>query len=912
MKQHVKQWLLACTAFLLILAFTTALGVGITRELTRIRRSDAENILHFYSEDIQFQLQGRLNEADTLAKMALVMDRNNTGWFEAAAAPLLERDEVRYVCLIEGDTITSALPRETFGSQTGQNLKDLSYIYTLSKVVKEMVIEGPVALESSVGETSVFLFLQPFVKDNAYLGEVALALDSEYVLGQLNLQYLSEQGYDYELWRVNPQTGGKDVIAVSGNDVDFSGAVKTTFNLPTEWNISIQPSEGWVSPANRAGIFIFCAAATLIMCVMAYSLYQALTRKRMLNQISSVDIQTGLYNQSGFTDALNQWLCQETKAPVILFYFVYESYNQVSQIIGPTEEALFLKSIPERLNGFIHSPFIAGRLGEGNFAIAVCEDMNLNQQEDFAKGISLELLLKTRLNGEKFFLTTHYQYKDCQAGENQAEKEITDLIHSYYNQRFNESPARRLTEKCRQLIEGENNITFDEYTDLEMLELSKTFNQYRKQVEQLAYFDPVFNVGNRSKYQRDANMLISYDKKRIFNLFCVDICNFSQYNQLFSADIGDRILHEVVQRLSRIFGNYLYRINGDVFLGISMSAENEVSLASKLQTLLSSPVTAGHATFTLQVRIAVCQYPANGPSPEILLDRIQSAMRYAKERDQKIMFYNDELDAIIRSETNILKQLEAAISEETLEIWYQPVMHLSAGSFNTAEALVRLPDGKGGYFSAGQVVALAERSGIVDQLGDYVLYRAGRFISSQGKALGLKNVHVNLSVQQLLVKNIADHLLGIIRASGADLGQITLELTESVLIQYIEHASSALETLREAGIQIALDDFGVGYSSLNYLFNLPVDVIKIDRSLTQQIHTSYKQRTLLNCIVEMSKVNALTVVAEGVENEEEQKGIADAGVQYIQGYYYARPMPEDALIEFLGQRGRDKKNLIEF
>ena len=119
MKQHVKQWLLACTAFLLILAFTTALGVGITRELTRIRRSDAENILHFYSEDIQFQLQGRLNEADTLAKMALVMDRNNTDWFEAAAAPLLERDEVRYVCLIEGDTITSALPRETFGSQTG-------------------------------------------------------------------------------------------------------------------------------------------------------------------------------------------------------------------------------------------------------------------------------------------------------------------------------------------------------------------------------------------------------------------------------------------------------------------------------------------------------------------------------------------------------------------------------------------------------------------------------------------------------------------------------------------------------------------------------------------------------------------------------------------------------------------------
>ncbi|MBO1701884.1 bifunctional diguanylate cyclase/phosphodiesterase [Eubacterium callanderi] len=908
MKQRVKRRLLACAVILLILAFTAALGMGMTRALTGIRRSDAEQILHFYSEDIQFQLQGRLNEADALSQMALIMDRNSTAWFENAAAPLLSQEQVRYVCLIEGDTITSALPWETFGYQTGQSLRDLSYIFTLSKVVKELVIEGPVVLEGASDDRPVFLFLQPFVKDNAYLGEVALALDSEYVLGQLSLQYLSDQGYDYELWRVNPQNGGKDVIAVSGSNIDFSNAVKTSFNLPTEWNISIQPTDGWISPANRAVIISSCFAAALLMLGMACAMYQSLTRKWILKKVSTVDIQTGLYNLPGFTAALDGWLSDDSRGPVYLFYFVYESYNQVSQLIGPAEESIFLKSIPERLNAFIQSPFIAGRLGDGNFAIAVCEDMSLNQQEDFAKGVTLELLLRTRLNGKKLFLTTHYQYRHCSAGRNQAEKEITALVHSYYEHRSSESPAHRLTEKCRQLIAGQNNVTFDEYTDLEMMELSKTFNQYRKQVEQLAYFDPVFNVGNRSKYQRDANMLISYDKKRPFSLFCVDICAFSQYNQLFSADIGDRILHEVVQRLSRLFGNYLYRINGDVFLGITLSGEDETSFATKLQTLLSSPVTAGHATFTLRVRTAVCLYPANGPSPEILLDRIQSAMRYAKESGQKIMFYNDELDEIIRSEADIITRLEAAIKEETLEVWYQPIMHLATGSFSTAEALVRLPDGNGGYFSAGQAVALAERSGMVDQLGNYVLSRAGRFINAQGKALGLKNIHVNLSVQQLLVENISDHLLSIIRASGADNGQITLELTESVLIQSIEHASSTLEALRQAGIQIALDDFGVGYSSLNYLFNLPVDVIKIDRSLTQQICTSHKQRALLNSIVEMAEVNALTVVAEGVETLEDQREVAASGVQYIQGYYYARPMCEEALTKFLSQKTRASDN----
>ena len=120
--------------------------------------------------------------------------------------------------------------------------------------------------------------------------------------------------------------------------------------------------------------------------------------------------------------------------------------------------------------------------------------------------------------------------------------------------------------------------------------------------------------------------------------------------------------------------------------------------------------------------------------------------------------------------------------------------------------------------------------------------------------------------------------------------KITLEITESILIQSIEHASETLNRLRVEGIRIALDDFGVGYSSLNYLSNLPVDVIKIDRSLTQQLPESEKQRALLSSVVEVAEINSLMVVAEGIETEEEKNLVSAAGVQYIQGFYYARPM----------------------
>ena len=474
--------------------------------------------------------------------------------------------------------------------------------------------------------------------------------------------------------------------------------------------------------------------------------------------------------------------------------------------------------------------------------VAVRENMDENEREDFAKGLSLELMLRTRLGGDRRFLTARYQYVECQPGGRTAGDELNALIYAYYDCLSNESPARMLTEKCRQLIEGQRDISFEEYTDAEMMELSKSFNQYRKQVEQLAYFDPAFNVGNRSKFLMDANMLISYDKRRPFNLFCVDICGFSQYNELFSMDVGDEVLQEVLTRMSRLFGSYLYRINGDVFLGLSQSGEDTGFLIERLKQTLSHPVRVREASFPLKLRIVACRYPDQGDAPKLLLDRVQTGMRFAKESKQEVVVYNGQLNELLHTETEILHCLEAAIRESTLEVWYQPMVRLETGAYDSVEALVRLADGKGGYFPANQVVALAERDGRVEQLGDYVLTQSCRFMRDRGEKLGLRHIHVNLSVQQIVMGN----------------------------------------------------------SSLNYLSNLPVDVIKIDRSLTQQICNNPKQFELLKAIVKMAEINSLTVVAEGVENEAEQKKISESGVQYIQGYYYSRPLREHELMRFLG------------
>lgn len=892
-----------CAAALLVLVLTVAAGLGLRYAYIDIRQREAENILHYYSEKILLQMQGTMNEAEALAKTASVLRRGQTDpsrWFEYAAGPLLEQEQACMVYLFEGDILAAALPRDRFGKLVGQELQDFSYIYTLAKVVKELVVEGPIVLVNDPLEQEVFLFLQPIVENNTYLGQVVVALDKDYVLEQFELGDLYGQGYDYELWRVEPQNGNKEVIASSRPDKDFSQAQKTVFYLPTQWTLSIQPKAGWISPGQSLALILLCMLLSAVLLTLVCLLCRIAEQKQALFKADSVDKETGLYNRKGFTDALDRWFVSGGST-VTLFYFSIEGYTQAARLIGQTEEKAFLKSIPARLDEYIHSTYLSGRLDAGSYVVALREQMDEQQKEDFAKGLSIELLLQVRINGEKNFLMARYQYVCCQSEIRQAKEEISNLIEAYYQSVIRESPIRMMTEKFRQLIAGKGDVIFDEYTDIDMMELSKTFNRYRKQVEQLAYSDPVFNVGNRPKFLRDTNMLISYDKKRPFSLYCVDICAFSQYNELFSATIGDEILYEVVRRLSRPFGSYLYRINGDVFLGRSISSESAEFFVTRLLELFTAPVTIGNLSFPLQVRIVACMYPEYGETPGELLDHIQSALRFSKESEQAVVIYNSRLDELIRTEADILRHLRDAVTQGTLEVWYQPMMHLEEGRYLAAEALVRLSDGKGKYYSAAQVISLAERNGIVEEVGDYVLARACTFMKDHGVKLGIKRIGVNLSVQQLLVGNSAGHLLGLIEETGVQPDCITLEITESILIQSIDRAAEVLERLRQAGVHIALDDFGVGYSSLNYLSNLPVDIIKIDRSLTQQILTNPKQYALLKSITDMAFVNGLEVVVEGVETQEEQKAIAASGVQYIQGYYYARPMAGGQLIYFLNQ-----------
>lgn len=856
------------------------------------KKIQAEDTLGYYNEMIASKLMYEYNFAKGIAA-SIASDPGDVNVFQEAADVVLQSGDVSYISLIEGNTVICALPKEQYGSQTGSTLRDFPYVFNMPGLLRETVIEGPKDFFET--DQEAFLYLEPIIKEGEYWGQVAVCLNKEKVVDSFHLDKLAKNGYEYELWKIDFQDGNKEIVSVTDASFDYSDSMTLRLELRGQWTLNIMPRQGWLDPKERQQITIVCLLAGMLLTGAIFWFLRAWWLSYCKKMQEYVDSQSGMFSRTGFEQEVNAWI-KKKPAQIAILYFVVQDYNHITQTVSGEEQKAYLDKIQRGIANFIEHAYVAARIGEGNFCIAVLDDMSENEISDLAKGLCIEMIWKTNAGKKKEFLNVGYQYVTYPKDGINAAQLLEKVTGDYYVRIEQESPVVSLTEKCMQLIQGKEQVVFEEYSDRYMLRLSKAIHQYSKKVGQLAYQDAVYHIGNRSKYLRDAQMLISYDKKRKFTLFCIDICSFSKYNELFSVEIGDEILHEVSRRLQVVFGDYLYRINGDVFLGILLGEELVLNVWMKIYSSLIKPVQIGKVKLVLDAKCGVCAYPVHGKTPKSLLEGVHTALRYAKEQeDQKIMVYSEMLSKALRREVDILKLLESGIEKGTLEVWYQPIWDLHQKCFRMAEALIRLKDEGGSYLSPMEVVQIAEKNRVVDRIGGYVLKDVCEFLKAHQQQLGFDRISLNLSVQELLTDGSVERILQQIHEAGVEPDSISMEITETILIQSLDKICPVLLKLQTAGIRIVLDDFGTGYSSLNYLSNLPVDMLKVDCELTHQIMNSRKQFALLKAIVEMAKVNDILVVVEGVETEEERDMIEQTGADYIQGYFYAKPLQKSQL-----------------
>ena len=369
------------------------------------RQKEAQTALSFFYENLSVNFE-KLNYAKQLSYTDPYLDRDLTLFEQVSLRLLAEYSAIEAIAYFEGDTLTAVYPKEEYGEVVGKELREFSYSYTLAKVIKDGVIEGPEQL--GVNQKDVFLFLYPMIVENEYKGEIAAALDRDYVISQMGLGFLEEAGYDYELWRVNSMGENKNVIAVSDSSIDFSDAVKFTFSLPAVWTLSIIPENGWFSVKQRVAVNVCCGAAALLIIALAMLAWRITEQKRELYKAGYTEPDSGLYTVEGFCNFVDRRIGRRPQTSLCVLYVRLSNFRRLSGAASREEVLAYLGRIRGSIGENFPAGALAARLGEEVIAIALFEDRESGAAEEMIEEFVLQLFWKRSMNGKKEFVNPEY------------------------------------------------------------------------------------------------------------------------------------------------------------------------------------------------------------------------------------------------------------------------------------------------------------------------------------------------------------------------------------------------------------------------------------------------------------------------------------------------------------------------
>lgn len=423
-----------------------------------------------------------------------------------------------------------------------------------------------------------------------------------------------------------------------------------------------------------------------------------------------------------------------------------------------------------------------------------------------------------------------------------------------------------------------------------------------------AHYDPLTGLINRYAFEdrlKHALLQAKRDGTRGALLF-IDLDRFKQVNDTEGHKAGDRLLLRVAERLYDCLraSDTLARLGGDEFAVIvhRFREDSEViALCKRLVSEIGKPVLVDRIEHSVNASIGVSVFPGEGTSVEELLMRADAAMYRAKESGgATFAFFDQQLNEATRERVELESALRKALREDQLEVYFQPKLHLHTGVIDSCEALLRWNHEEFGFVAPNRFIPIAEETGLIHEIGPLVARSAVLAIDRlRSKGIGIRRVAVNASAKEILVGEFARRFLETLAASGGDPSNFEVEVTESLFIHDTHVVVDELNLLRDAGVIIALDDFGTGFSSLNLLRNLPLDIIKIDRSFVVAIGDSETSRELTRNIIQIARALDKVVVAEGAETHQQIALLRDYGCDFIQGYGVSKALPLDDYIEFM-------------
>ncbi|WP_017462519.1 putative bifunctional diguanylate cyclase/phosphodiesterase [Dyella ginsengisoli] len=484
--------------------------------------------------------------------------------------------------------------------------------------------------------------------------------------------------------------------------------------------------------------------------------------------------------------------------------------------------------------------------------------------------------------------------------------------------------SRNVTRPVSQLAEAARRIGHGDYLGLvpvehhdELGQLAEAFNTMQRgiarreqQIAHAAFHDNLTALPNRARMQQLLGEALARarDDGRPLGVLMLDLDRFKEINDTMGHAIGDRVLVEVAQRLQAGLaeGDALARFGGDEFV-LVVGAADRAALDARVDAVVagvSQPVTAGSVELFLEASAGMAVFPEHGEHPDDLLRRADIAMYDAKEARQRLQVYRNGRDAEHLHRLSLVNDLRRAVPNGELELHYQPKLQLSSRRVAHVEALLRWRHPQHGLVPPDEFIPLAEHSGLIRSLTDWVLHEVIRQCAEWADS-GLDiGIALNLSAMDLGSGDLPDVLARHLARYRLDPGRLVLEITETAVMRDAFYSLEVLNRLKACGVMLAIDDFGTGYSSLSHLKRLPVDELKIDKSFVIGMDQDEDDAVIVRSTIELAHNMGLKVVAEGVETEATMELLHRYCCDSVQGYLISRPMAVAEATRWLGEASR--------
>ena len=434
-------------------------------------------------------------------------------------------------------------------------------------------------------------------------------------------------------------------------------------------------------------------------------------------------------------------------------------------------------------------------------------------------------------------------------------------------------------------------------------------------IQHLAYHDNLTGLPNKGmlfdRFSQIVNRMIR-KKQRVAILF-IDLNRFKIINDTLGHSAGDEMLKEIALRLSMIIrtSDTVARLGGDEFVMLLpdiIRIEDVLKLIERVFETLEPPFKLREHELTMTTSIGVSIFPDDGEHLETLLSKADTAMyRAKKERQNSYQFYTTDMQVNHLERMKMEEKLRKAIGHNEFLLHYQPQFDIDKGEVVGIEALIRWNDPENGLIPPGNFIPLAEDTGLIIPLGKWI---AGVAIKQNKlwQEKGLNPVVMAINVSKLQFKqNFVNMITQILIETGLDPTLLEIEITESVIMDDYDATQNLLKKIKELGVRIAIDDFGIGYSSLGYLRSMPVDILKIDKSFVNNVTSDEDARAICHAIISLANSLHIDVIAEGVETIEQLTLLRDLNCRKVQGYLISRPVPADDFEPFLDQNWRFKE-----